>query len=68
MPINAQIVKFAFQDGKPFVWAIVGTEPQLERIEFLILGTGFIIPENAHYIDTAFIDHYVWHLFIIEND
>lgn len=62
---HATILKLGFQDNTPFLWAIVDIEHSIKTVDFLMLGTGEAIPENAIYIDTALQGEYVWHLFKI---
>lgn len=68
MPEDATIVHFAEQPqvkGELFIWALVNPIPSLRvRKKIAVIGTGWDIPEDAIYVQTAMAsDATVWHLF-----
>ena len=65
MPINSDILKFAYQDKKLYVWARVDTELRAGIKHFLIYGTGHRVTKSFDsYIDTVFDPNgLVWHIF-----
>lgn len=66
IPSPQRFLSFQLQDGYPCVWYEV-TDPEnnvrFDRIEFIVIGTGFDVPENAHYLGTAQQGPFVWHLY-----
>jgi len=68
MPWVARIIKCGFQNGNPFVWALVDNGINESRtIPFLILPTWDYVPETAHHLETAFNGDLVWHFFVVEG-
>jgi hypothetical protein len=45
------------------LWAIVNTEAVKVKKNFIILGTGSEVPNNAWYIDSFMDGMFVWHVF-----
>jgi hypothetical protein len=43
MPIGAEILTVQLQNGKPWIWALVDKNNQLEERNFDIRGTGYEI-------------------------
>ena len=64
-PYGAEIVSFAYQEGVPYVWALVDlSEQKMVTRYFLVIGTGSMIPEDMIYRGTTHTDPpFVWHLF-----
>lgn len=65
LPSEVNILKVAVQNGKVFLWALVDTENE-DEVELTIkcFGTGQSIsmpPKNMMYLDTVFVDEFVWH-------
>lgn len=82
MPAGSKVIKVGVQDGELCAWALVsppsgaehdghdihGTQGEIRY--FRIVGTGNPIPENIlglKYLDTVFMGHYVWHVFIVQT-
>lgn len=68
MPKNSKILCVQTQFDDTFIWAIVTPENEIEQREFLVVGTGHILPEtqkNKEYIGTfqQLDGSLVWHLF-----
>jgi len=73
MPKDAQWLKFAMQDGKLCVWALVDTENEMTEYYFKIFGTGHELPIDCDYAwteegdfdycGTVFDRQFVWHIF-----
>ena len=63
MPNGCIIIHVGRQDDKIGIWAIVDTNQKEISVPFLVLGTGFVIPDNAEFIGTVQMDWFVWHLF-----
>lgn len=70
IPANSRVVAFNFQNGAPFIWAIVSQEAlalkRMEVREFLLLGTGHTIQSLCKYVGTAFCGTFVFHLFEVK--
>lgn len=64
LPANAQIVRFADQDGVLFIWAIVDTDQPPAVRYFQVIGTGHEIGfEYNKHIGTCEQAWFIWHLF-----
>ena len=67
LPSGAIILKLGVQDNNPCIWAEVDTDNSLEVRNFRVLGTGWSLEdfdkENLEYLDTVFIDKFVWHVY-----
>lgn len=65
LPIYHNILKVAIQNGVLTLWVKVESEaPTTVKRKFFIFGTGkFFNDEKLNYLDTVFIDSYVWHIF-----
>ena len=68
MPYLAKVVRFAFQNGSPRLWAIVDVDAEpSETRKYVILGTGAKIPTITGYAltyrHTADYGPFVFHLF-----
>ena len=40
LPIGAQILSVQVQDGKPYIWACINPEVEIEPRQFRLYGTG----------------------------
>jgi hypothetical protein len=73
MPDTAKIIKVGVQDDKICLWAIVPKGEVAFPKEFIIVGTGMILPEDiGDYVGTVqkkgFDDmEFVWHVFKKQN-
>jgi len=64
LPIDSEIVKFAYQGGSPTVWVSTSDHLKTEFRKLRIEGTGLPVPVDWKYIETAFEGpQLVWHLF-----
>jgi hypothetical protein len=64
LPENAEILTVGKEPrGNYSLWAIVDTTAPLVKKEFIILGTGHEIPNNAWYIKSFRDGAFVWHVF-----
>ena len=71
LPKVYQILRFEFQLGHPFIWAITPiNSPCVERVTLRILGTGQELEEGykMSYVNTAFAKSGVWHLFKVDDE
>lgn len=50
---NYEIIHFEMQNEIPCFWAMVNTENQLVKKDFLIIGTGQGVPERGWYVKTC---------------
>ena len=72
--VTARIIKplwVDYQNGEPYLWAVVGDDCPERTISVLCIGTGHPIPETmplANYLNTTVYqsEPYVWHWFWIE--
>ncbi len=46
LPVHAQVLEVAMQNGRPQLWALVDTEREIEFRQFRLVGTGHPIEEN----------------------
>lgn len=53
------------QDGKPYMWALVDTNEPIIEEEFILVGTGFEVPDNVYRCGTFILesDDFVGHVF-----
>jgi len=65
LPFGAKVIDFSFQEGLPYLWAIVDSATdQIQTRRFQVIGTGHEIPSGMTYIGTTHVDApFVWHLF-----
>lgn len=72
MPRNAEILRFALQNGEPFIWALVNTSPKHPHVwrYFRFAGTGHPITEKClDYIGTIDLPGpLVFHLFEVGTE
>jgi hypothetical protein len=71
MPMDAEILTVQLQDGQMFnacIWAKVNPENELEKRQFVVIGTGHSFDDTNHkYIGTYQEGFFVWHVFEIVN-
>jgi hypothetical protein len=68
LPVSAQILRVDVQYGWPYVWVFLDDSlPNNQLCEFLILGTGDLVPDGFSPVGT-FFEHagnaMVWHAFV----
>lgn len=64
LPSGYEILCVKVQRNKPHIWVKVNTENKTIPAIIFICGTGHIISEiNLKYIDTFFIENFVFHAF-----
>lgn len=65
LPTSAIIRKVALQQGNLCVWyQFDEMDYNIKDVTFKIVGTGFAeIEVNWTYLDSIFIDRFVWHIF-----
>jgi len=67
LPSGAEVLRFDFQDGQPFLWVKINKKHKHTTRFFRLYGTGQKIDSqqglHIEYINTAFQGAYVWHLF-----
>ena len=67
MPVGAEILSAANQDGNLCIWAIIDPSKESESRHIEIVGTGLSLPcdmgVDRRFIGTALIDVFVWHVF-----
>ncbi len=65
MPNGSILLRVDVQHGLITLWALV--EPNLKPImrrHFVVIATGQeFLADRAEYVGTAFIGHFVWHIF-----
>lgn len=72
--VTARIIKplsVDYQNGKPYLWAVVGDDCPEITISILRIGTGYPMPENLpleNYMNSTVYqsEPYVWHWFWTE--
>jgi len=64
MPLDAEIVKFDFQNSTPTVWAVTVDSEKCGLRKLRVVATGQAVPLRWKYIDTAFDGPFVWHLYL----
>lgn len=63
IPVDAEVLHVANQDGRPTVWYTTSGTESLER-ELHIIGTGWQVPSDAGpYLGTVMVENFVWHVF-----
>lgn len=67
MPNGAIILKFGEQNGSLCLWAEVDTSNSIGIRRFEVIGTGWDFnnfdKQSLVYLDTVFIDQFVWHIY-----
>lgn len=66
MPVGAEIIHFALQEGAPMLWALVDPSAgvETERRVVRIVGTGDLaVDESMRHVATTLAPPFVWHLF-----
>lgn len=66
LPISATPKKVAYQNGTPYMWAMVNTDSRIYRHTIHCVATGEKAPANADYFGTVINDKTgnVWHFFM----
>jgi hypothetical protein len=72
MPIDAEILSVQIQNGQMFnacIWAKVNPENELEKRQFVVIGTGHTFDDSdMEYIGTYQDGPFVWHLFEVKTN
>jgi hypothetical protein len=72
MPKGAEILSVQIQNGEMFnacIWAKVSSENELEKRQFLVVGTGHTFDDtDMVYIGTYQDGPFVWHLFEVKTN
>ncbi len=72
MPKEAEILSVQIQNGQMFnacIWAKVNPENELEKRQFVVIGTGHTFDDtNYEYIGTYQDGPFVWHLFEVKTN
>jgi hypothetical protein len=64
MPKAAKVVEVAMQGDKFTLWAVVALGAVTEKRVFYVVGTGDLIPSDAHtHLGTVHVDVFVFHVF-----
>ena len=63
IPKGAKSLSVQTQGGTVCLWMLVDPDIERESREFACIGTGWDVPERAHYLGTAQQGPFVWHLF-----
>lgn len=68
LPYKSEVLSANSQNGEIFIWALVDVSINtIETRIFEIIGTGFefVNSEKYNFINTIFMDEYVFHIFEI---
>lgn len=61
---HCAIRHFGEQNGKLYLWAEINEDCTPERRQFMVIGTGWEVPEDAQYLGSVVSPSgYVWHLY-----
>lgn len=70
LPEGTEALKLGQQNGLVTLWCLVEKPPfvspkvKLRKIAFSVYGTGWELPDDpGTFMDTVFIDEFVWHVF-----
>lgn len=67
IPGRYSILTVAIQRNELYLWAFVDKGGEEVEVEFLVAGTGHLLPENTtpagDFVGTAVSDLFVWHVF-----
>lgn len=70
LPVGAQIVHAAVQNGAICIWVYQHLEPRwMKKRSFRVFGTGWEIPFKDDAIHIATLEHgeFVWHIFEVSS-
>jgi hypothetical protein len=62
-PGNAKPLSTGMQNGSVMLWMEVDVNNLLQIYNFHVVPTGGSVPQNGHYIGTAFDGMFVWHVY-----
>lgn len=71
MPVNAEILSVAEQNGHMFIWAFVDKDAKRETRRFNVFGTGrtIKISPSLYFLGTVFMKNgHVFHVFEVISD
>lgn len=63
LPKDAEVLKIGVQNDEVHLWALVNPEDIDITAQYHIIGTGQEVEKGLRYLDTVFVDEYVWHIF-----
>jgi len=67
LPPEHTFLAFQMQNEEPCLWVMVYPDATKEATEFLIMGTGHVMPDGKFkYLGTTQQGIFVWHLFQVE--
>ena len=64
MPVGAEIIHFAEQQGQYCIWAMVNPDADKEKRTFTVVGTGWELDDDVdhRHIGSVFDGPFVWHI------
>ena len=68
MPCKAQLLHVATQEASVCPWVLCDPEAERESRYFILHGTGHPVNEDEHYVGTAHMEPFVWHLFEVKAE
>ena len=63
MSVLPKIAHLAMQGGWVTLWCVNDSDMPPVSVNFLVVGTGMLIPRDAAYIGTVMDRGFVWHVF-----
>lgn len=63
VPTGAIIRHIGEQDGSICIWMEVTQSAPKEKRKFLVMGTGWELPEDRNYVGTVQMGSFVWHVY-----
>lgn len=63
LPIGHRLLKVGVQGDDICLWVMVDPDAELAPFNYQVIATGGEVPEGAQYIDTVFMDIFVWHIY-----
>lgn len=68
LPLGAEILAVALQDGWPQMWTLVDPTAERHRRHFSLFGTGHEVPNfPGRHLATFQHDGFVWHFFEVHH-
>jgi hypothetical protein len=71
LPQFSELLHVAVQLDPPpriVLWALVDPDAPEHEFEFMTVGTGWEVPENASHVGTVLHQELVWHLFMMREE
>lgn len=63
IPSGGVILHSSRQEPDICLWVEVNENNEFINRDFLVIGTGWEVPQNSVYIGTVFDGSYVWHIY-----